>query len=306
VEWHPCVMDLSRRAITRTVVRRVNSLGATPVSSRNLVAWASRLGDRDADAGLRRAVDGKVVLVTGASSGIGRAAAGRFAAAGATVLLVARSEDLLAEVAAEIAAAGGAAYAYRCDLADLDQVDTLVTKVLDQHDHVDVLVNNAGMSIRRKARYSVNRFQDFERPMQLNYFAAVRLTMGLLPTMLERESGQVVNISSWAALLRPARFSGYAASKAALEAWSDSVQGEVLDEGVVFTNVHMPLVRTPMIAPTRLYSRMPALTVDQAASVICDAVVTRSRRVTPLVAGLVGWAESLSPGLGDLIRKNAI
>jgi short-subunit dehydrogenase len=303
-------MDLSRRGFTRAVVRRVNSIGATPISSRNLVARATRIGDRDGNAALRDAVAGKVVLVTGASSGIGRAASVRLAGAGATVLLVARSEDLLAEVAAEIAQTsartGGTAYTYRCDLADLEQVDALVTKVLDRHDHVDVLVNNAGMSIRRKVRHSVDRFHDFERPMQLNYFAAVRLTMGLLPTMVERESGQVVNISSWAALLRPARFSGYAASKAALEAWSDSVQGEVLDDGVVFTNVHMPLVRTPMIAPTKLYRRMPALTVDQAASVVCDAVVSRSRRVTPLVAGMASWAESISPGLGDFLRKNAI
>jgi NAD(P)-dependent dehydrogenase (short-subunit alcohol dehydrogenase family) len=299
-------MDLSRSGLTRAVVRRANRLGATPISSRNLVALATRLGDRDGSAALRDAVAGKVVLVTGASSGIGRAAAVRFAAAGATVLLVARSEDLLAEVVDEIGVRGGTAHAHRCDLTDLEQVDALVAKVLDRHDHVDVLVNNAGMSIRRKVRHSVDRFHDFERPMQLNYFAAVRLTMGLLPTMVERESGQVVNISSWAALLRPARFSGYAASKAALEAWSDSVQGEVLDDGVVFTNVHMPLVRTPMIAPTRLYRRMPALTVDQAANVVCDAVVSRSRRVTPLVAGMAGWAESISPGLGDFLRKNAI
>ena len=299
-------MDLSRRGVTRAVVRRVNSFGATPFSSRSLVGRATRIADRDGSAALREAVAGKVVLVTGASSGIGRAASVRLASAGATLLLVARSEDLLAEVADEIAAAGGTAHSYRCDLADLEQVDALVTKVLDRHDHVDVLVNNAGMSIRRKVRHSVDRFHDFERPMQLNYFAAVRLTMGLLPTMVERESGQVVNISSWAALLRPARFSGYAASKAALEAWSDSVQGEVLDDGVVFTNVHMPLVRTPMIAPTKLYRRMPALTVDQAASVVCDAVVSRSRRVTPLAAGMASWAESISPGLGDFLRKNAI
>ena len=299
-------MDLSRRAITRTVVRRVNSFGATPVSSRSLLARATRFGDRDGSTALRAAVDGKVVLVSGASSGIGRAASVRLAAAGATVLLVARSDDLLAEVVAEVGAAGGTAHAYRCDLTDLEQVDALVTKVLDQHDHVDVLVNNAGMSIRRKVRHSVDRFHDFERPMQLNYFAAVRLTMGLLPTMVERESGQVVNISSWSALLRPARFSGYTASKAALEAWSDCVQGELLDDGIVFTNVHMPLVRTPMIAPTKLYRRMPALTVDQAANVVCDAVVSRSRRVTPLAAGMISWAETISPGLGDLIRKNAI
>jgi short-subunit dehydrogenase len=299
-------MDLSARGLARSVVRQANSFGATPISSRNLLARATRLGDRDGLAALRDAVAGKVVLVTGASSGIGRAASVRFGAAGATVLLVARSEDALVELAREIEAVGGTAYPYPCDLTDLEQVDALATKVLDQHDHVDVLVNNAGMSIRRKVRYSVDRFHDFERPMQLNYFAAVRLTMGLLPRMLERESGQVVNISSWAAVLRPARFSGYAASKAALEAWSDSVQGEVLDEGVVFTNVHMPLVRTPMIAPTRLYRRMPALTVDQAAQVVTEAVVSRSRRVTPLVAAMVSWAESVSPGLGDLIRKNAV
>ena len=299
-------MDLSARGLARSVVRQANSFGATPISSRNLLARATRLGDRDGLAALRDAVAGKVVLVTGASSGIGRAASVRFGAAGATVLLVARSEDALVELAREIEAAGGTAYPCPCDLTDLEQVDALATKVLDQHDHVDVLVNNAGMSIRRKVRYSVDRFHDFERPMQLNYFAAVRLTMGLLPRMLERESGQVVNISSWAAVLRPARFSGYAASKAALEAWSDSVQGEVLDEGVVFTNVHMPLVRTPMIAPTRLYRRMPALTVDQAAQVVTEAVVSRSRRVTPLVAAMVSWAESVSPGLGDLIRKNAV
>jgi NAD(P)-dependent dehydrogenase (short-subunit alcohol dehydrogenase family) len=299
-------MDLSRRGITRAVVRRVNTLGATPVSSRTLVARATRFGDREGNAALHDAVAGKVVLVTGASSGIGRAASVRFAAAGATVLLVARSEDLLGEVVEEIQAADGLAQAYPCDLTDLEQVDALVTKVLDQHRHVDVLVNNAGMSIRRKVRHSADRFHDFERPMQLNYFAAVRLTMGLLPTMVERESGHVVNISSWSALLRPARFSGYAASKAALEAWSDCVQGEVLDDGVVFTNVHMPLVRTPMIEPTKLYRRLPALSVDQAASVVCDAVVSRSRRVTPLAAGMVGWAETISPGLGDIIRKNAI
>jgi NAD(P)-dependent dehydrogenase (short-subunit alcohol dehydrogenase family) len=299
-------MDLTRRGMTRAFVRRANRFGATPISSRNLVGRVTRMGDRDGAIALRRAVEDKVVLVTGASSGIGRAASVRFAAAGATVLLVARSEDLLAEAAAEIGAAGGTSYTYRCDLTDLEQVDALVTKVLDAHDHVDVLVNNAGISIRRKVRHSVDRFQDFERPMQLNYFAAVRLTMGLLPRMTERESGQVVNISSWAAVLRPARFSGYAASKAALEAWSDSVQGEVLDDGIVFTNVHMPLVRTPMIAPTKLYRRMPALTVDEAANVVCDAVISRSRRVTPLVAGMVSWAESISPGLGDLIRKNAI
>ncbi|MCW2855577.1 MAG: short chain dehydrogenase [Marmoricola sp.] len=300
-------MELSGRGIARSVVRRANSFGATPISSRGVFNRAvGRLGDADGSGALHKAVGGKIVLVTGASSGIGRAAAVRMAAAGALVLVVARSEDQLAEVVEEVTEAGGLAVAYRCDLADLEQVDALVTKVLDAHGHVDILVNNAGMSIRRKVRHSQDRFQDFERPMQLNYFAAVRLTMGLLPTMVERESGQIINISSWAAMLHPARFSGYTASKAALEAWSDCVQGEVHDDGIVFTNVRMPLVRTPMITPTKLYSRMPALSMEQAATVVCDAAVSRSRRVTPLVAAWAAFAESISPSLGDAIRKNAI
>ncbi|MET3961331.1 short-subunit dehydrogenase [Marmoricola sp. OAE513] len=300
-------MDLSGRGIAKAVVQRANSFGATPISSRSVLNRSvGRIGDSKGASALRKAVGGKVVLITGASSGIGRAAAVHLAAAGAEVLVVARSEDQLAEVVEEITADGGTAVAYRCDLADFDQIDALVTKVLDRHGHVDVLVNNAGMSIRRKVRHSQERFQDFERPMHLNYFAAVRLTMGLLPTMVERESGQVINISSWAALLRPSRFSGYTASKAALEAWSDCVQGEVLGDGIVFTSVRMPLVRTPMISPTKLYNRMPALTMDQAAEVVCDATVSRSRRVTPLVASWVSFAESISPALGDVIRKNAI
>jgi short-subunit dehydrogenase len=294
-------MELTPRGIARSVVRRANSFGATPISSRGVLNRA--VGGPGA---LKKAANGKVVLVTGASTGIGRSAAVKLAAAGAQVLVVARSEDLLDELVAEIGHAGGTAHAYRCDMTDLEQIDALVTKVLDRHGHVDVLINNAGMSIRRKVRHSVDRFHDFERPMHLNYFAAVRLTMGLLPTMVERENGQVINISSWAAMLHPARFSGYTASKAALEAWSDCVQGEVIDDGVVFTNVRMPLVRTPMITPTKLYSRMPALTMDQAGDVVCDAVVSRSRRVTPLVAAWAAFAESVSPGFGDYLRKNAI
>lgn len=300
-------MDLSPKGLTRAVVIRANTFGATPVSPGGVLSrMLPRPGDHDGLAALRAAVSGKVVLVTGASSGIGRASATRFAAAGAQVILVARSEEVLNEVAEEIAAAGGTAYVHPCDLTDFDEIDALVTKVLDQHGHVDVLVNSAGMSIRRKVQHSADRFHDFERPMHLNYFAAVRLIMGLLPIMVEREQGQVINISSWAAVLRPARFAGYAASKAALETWSDCVQGEVLDDGVVFTNVRMPLVRTPMIAPTKLYRRLPALSMEQAATVVCDAAVSRSRRVTPLVAGCVGLADAISPAVGDKIRQNAI
>ncbi len=185
-------------------------------------------------------------------------------------------------------------------------MDALVKQVLEAHGHVDVVVNNAGLSIRRKVKHSVDRFHDFERPMALNYFAAIRLVSGLLPTMVERRSGQVVNISSWAVQVRPSRFSGYTASKAALEAWSDCVQGEVLDEGIVFTNVRMPLVRTPMIEPTKIYRRIPTLSPDEAAVVVCDAIVNRPRRVSPLASRFISIAEAVSPRAGDRIRKNAV
>ena len=299
-------MSLLRSAVRQLhpAVRRANQLVATPVSRGQLAVVGSRLlRDPGGTAALRRAVEGKVVLVTGASSGIGRASAIRLARAGATVLLVARSRDELDELSAEL---GPHAYAYPCDLTDFDELDALVSKVLDQHGRVDVLINSAGLSIRRKVRYSRERFHDFERPMRLNYFAAIRLTTALLPGMCERENGQIVNLSSWAAQVHPARFSGYTASKAALEAWSDCVQGEVLDDGVVFTTIRMPLVRTPMIEPTRVYRSLPALSADQAAAVVCDAIVRRPRRLSPVGSGMVALAEALSPRAGDLIRKNVV
>ncbi len=286
----------TRRTLTRAVARTANRITVTPVDRSALLPRRS----------LRSAVEHRVVLVTGASSGIGRASAVRLGNAGAVVVLVARTEAALEQVRDEITVAGGTAYAYPCDLADLAQVDALVERVLAAHGQVDVLVNNAGLSIRRKARRSFERFHDFERPMQLNYFAAIRLAGGLLPTMVDRGGGQVVNISSWAVQVRPARFSGYAASKAALETWSDCVQGELLDDGIVFTNIRMPLVRTPMIEPTKIYRRIPALTPDEAATVVCDAIVSRARRVSPLAARMLGLAETLSPRVGDRIRKNAV
>jgi NAD(P)-dependent dehydrogenase (short-subunit alcohol dehydrogenase family) len=295
-------MRLNRKSL----IRAVNRISVTPLDSRvELANPVSRVFDRDG-AALRRAVGGRVVLVTGASSGIGLATAKHLAGAGAVVLLVARSKDLLVDARDEIRAAGGTAYDYPCDLADLEQVDQLVAHVLEEHGHVDVLVNNAGMSIRRRIRKSSDRFHDFERPMQLNYFAAIRLITGLLPVMVARKRGQIVNISSWAVQVRPSRFSGYTASKAALEAWSDCAQGEHLDDGIVFTNVRMPLVRTPMIEPTKVYRRIPALTPEQAAQVVGDAVVRRSRRVSPLAGSMLGLAEFVSPKAADRIRKNAV
>jgi NAD(P)-dependent dehydrogenase (short-subunit alcohol dehydrogenase family) len=288
--------------IVRDAVRTANRLGATPIG----VTGRHRLLGTSSASAVERAARGKVVLITGASSGIGRAAAVQLGAAGAIVLLVARGAEELEAVRAEIVSAGGQAVAYPTDLTDFDELDALVAKVFDQHDHVDVLVNNAGRSIRRKVEHSQDRFHDFERPMQLNYFAAIRLIMGFLPSMRERESGQIINISTWSVQVRPARFSGYTASKAALEAWSDCVQGEVVGDGIVFTTIRMPLVRTPMIAPTRAYRHMPALTPEQAASTISDAIVCRPRRLRPMFSQFLAATDAVSPAAMDRVRGRVI
>lgn len=288
-------------SLARSAAEGITRLALTPIDP---VATTGRVIRRGRP--VERTLAGRIVMVTGASSGIGRATAVRLGAAGAHVIVVARSEDLLAEVVTQIVGAGGTATAHRADLTCEHEIDALVAKTLDQHGHVDVVVNNAGLSIRRKVRHSVDRFHDFERPMQLNYFAPVRLVMGFLPTMVERETGQIVNVSSWAAQLHPPRFSGYVASKSALEAWSDSVQAEVAGDGVVFTNIRMPLVRTPMIEPARLYRSIPALDAATAGDVVVKSILNRSRRVTPPLAMLVGWVDQASTGIGDLIRRTAV
>ena len=255
---------------------------------------------------LRKAVDGKVVLITGSSSGIGEAAAKQLGRAGAHVVLVARSEDQLARVRDDIVAAGGRAWAYPCDLSDFAALDAMVADVLRDLGGVDVLVNNAAHSIRRLVERSEGRFHDFERLIQLNYLAAIRLVMALLPAMRERGAGQIINISSWAVQVRPARFASYVASKAALEAWSDAVQSEVGEDGILFTTIRMPLVRTPMIAPTRLYRRVPALQPDEAAQSIADAIVCRPRRLRPVFSQLIEATEQLSPRAMDRLRKQVM
>ena len=251
------------------------------------------------EAALRRAVAGRTVMITGASSGIGEEAARQVGAAGATVLLVARGADELARIAAEI---GPDAHAMPCDLTDFDAIDGLVAEVVAEHGGVDVLVNNAGRSIRRSVELSLDRFHDFERTMELNYFASVRLILGLLPTMRERGGGQVINVSSAGVQTRTPRFSGYIASKAALEAFSDALQAEMHGDGIRVTTISMPLVRTPMISPTEHYDRFPALTPEEAGRLIAEAIVGRPRRVAPPFAHLVSAVDKLSPETMDAVR----
>ncbi|MEA2391429.1 MAG: hypothetical protein QOK31_1538, partial [Solirubrobacteraceae bacterium] len=257
------------------------------------------------DSSFEGAVNGKVVLITGASSGIGKAAAHKIAAAGGIPLLVARSEDKLTEIKGEIEEAGGTAYTYSADLSDLDSIEDLVKQVMSDHPAVDFLVNNAGRSIRRSVALSYDRFHDFERTMQLNYFGAIKLIVTLLPHFAEQGRGHVVNISSIGAQTSPPRFSAYVASKAALDAWTRCAASEVVGNGVTFTTIHMPLVRTPMIGPTKIYDAFPTLSPDEAADLICEAIRAKPKEINTRLGTFGQVAYSLAPKAVDQILHMA-
>jgi len=257
------------------------------------------------DRSLSAAVRGKVVLITGASSGIGKATAVKVADAGATVLLVARSLDKLEETKREIVAAGGTAHIHRCDLADMEDIERMAEEVLAYHGHVDILVNNAGRSIRRSVALSYDRFHDYERTIRLNYLGAVRLVLALLPTMRARKFGHIINISSIGTQTNPPRFSAYVASKAALDAFSRVIASEVIEDNVHLTTIHMPLVRTPMIAPTRMYDVFPAISPEEAAEMIAKAMVERPKKVATRLGNLGELVYAVAPKLSDSILNTA-
>jgi NAD(P)-dependent dehydrogenase (short-subunit alcohol dehydrogenase family) len=257
------------------------------------------------DRSLSGAVRGKVVLITGASSGIGRATAVKVADAGATVLLVARSIEKLEETKDEIIAAGGVAHIHRCDLADVADVARMAEEVLTYHGHVDVLVNNAGRSIRRSVALSYDRFHDYERTIQLNYLGSLRLILALLPAMRARKSGHIINISSIGVQTNPPRFSAYVASKAALDAFSRVIASEVIDDKVHITTINMPLVRTPMIAPTRMYDMFPAITPEEAAEMITKAMVNKPKKVATRLGNFGELVYAVAPRASDSLLNTA-
>ena len=225
---------------------------------------------------------GKRVLITGSSSGIGEAGAEQFAATGAEVILVARRADLLDEVAARIAESGGTATAIPCDLSDLDAVDALCDTVEQRFGGVDILVNNAGRSIRRSLAESLDRWHDVERTMTLNYYSPLRLIRGLAPGMIERGDGHIINVATWGVLTEaPPLFGVYNASKAALSAVSRVIETEWARKGVHSTTLYYPLVATPMIAPTKAYDGVPALSPQEAGRWMIDAAVHRPVRIAP-------------------------
>jgi NAD(P)-dependent dehydrogenase (short-subunit alcohol dehydrogenase family) len=225
--------------------------------------------------------------------------------AGARVMLVARGEEKLAEVLDEIRQVGGKAWTYACDVSDMGSCDRLIDRIVEEHGSVDVLVNNAGRSIRRSIALSYDRFHDFERTMQLNYFGSLRLIMRVLPGMTARRSGQVINISSIGVLSNAPRFSAYVASKAALDAFSRCASSEFSDAGVSFTTINMPLVRTPMIAPTRVYENVPTITPEEAAQFVKQAVIYRPQRIATRLGIFAQMLHAVAPKVSEIVMNSA-
>jgi NAD(P)-dependent dehydrogenase (short-subunit alcohol dehydrogenase family) len=253
----------------------------------------------------RAAVQGRVAVVTGASSGIGRATAREMARHGARVVLVSRTREKLEALRADIEAAGGTAFVRPTDLADLDDCDAMIRDVLAEHGRVDVLVNNAGRSIRRSVVEELDRFHDFQRTMQLNYFGAVKLMLAVIPGMRERRSGHIINISSIGAQAYPPRFGAYVASKSALAGLSRCIGPELTGDGIAITTIHMPLVRTPMIAPTGMYENFPTISPEEAAEMVMQALLTRGPEVSTRLGKLGEAVDTISPGMLKLVMTGA-
>jgi short-subunit dehydrogenase len=252
---------------------------------------------------LKKRVAGKNILITGASSGIGLTTAHQLADAGAHVILVARTQETLEQVKAEIEARGGHATVFPCDLNDLSSIDAVAKQILTEIDHIDILINNAGRSIRRAVHESVDRFHDFERTMQLNYFGAVRLVMNILPHMMMRRSGHIINISSIGVLANATRFSAYVASKAAMDAFSRCLSAEVNSHKIATTSIYMPLVRTPMIAPTKIYKYVPTLSPEEAADLIAYAIIKRPKKVATNLGRLASITYAIAPDINNKLMS---
>jgi NAD(P)-dependent dehydrogenase (short-subunit alcohol dehydrogenase family) len=268
--------------------------------------WERHLDpDLQIDRTLKGQVKNKVVVITGGSSGIGLATARKVAAAGATTIIVARDPGKLAEARKAIEADGNTAVTYSADVSDAAQCADLVKTVVEEHGGADILVNNAGRSIRRAIENSFDRFHDFERTMSLNYYGALRLTLGLLPTMVKKRRGHVINISSIGVLTNAPRFSAYVASKAALDAWTRCAASEFADVGIQFTTINMPLVRTPMIAPTKIYTQVPTLSPEEAADLVAEAIVYRPVRIATRLGVFGEVLHALLPRVAQVIMNTS-
>ena len=254
---------------------------------------------------LTKSIEGKRILVTGASSGIGRELAVRLGEAGGEVILVSRTREKLDEVAEEVEKLGGKPHVHPADLSDIDDIERLANEIIDEYGGIDILVNNAGRSIRRSVKASYDRFHDYERTMKLNYFGALRLILSFMPGMRERKKGHIINVSSIGVQTNTPRFSAYVASKAALDAFARCVAPEIIGDGVHITTIYMPLVRTPMIAPTNIYDAFPTLTPEEAAQMICDAIIDKPKRLATRLGTFGQVLYAISPKVVDQVMNTA-
>ena len=269
--------------------------------------WAEHLDpDRARRDDPKGPLQGRHVIITGASSGIGRASALAVAARGATVFALARNADALDDLVAEIRANGGAAYAFTCDVTDSTSVEHTVKDILGRFGHVDYLVNNAGRSIRRSVVNSTDRLHDYERVMAVNYFGAVRMVLALLPHWRERRFGHVVNVSSAGVQARNPKYSSYLPSKAALDAFADVVASETLSDHITFTNIHMPLVKTPMIAPSHRLNPVPAISPERAAAMVVRGLVDKPARIDTPIGTLAEAGNYFAPRTGASVFASAV
>lgn len=250
-------------------------------------------------------VSGRTVVVTGASSGIGEALANRLGGAGARVLLVARSAEKLRAMKDAIEARGGTASIYPADLTDAEDTQRAIQAILDDHGCVDILINNAGISIRRSVAKSYERIHDFERTLSLNFLGAVRLIMGFLPGMRAQKDGQILNVSTIGVQVNVPRYGAYIASKAALDAFSRVLAVEVLRDGITVTTIYMPLVRTPMMESTTIYQSFPMRTPDEAVDLIVEGLVHRPKRVAIFAGNLFEFAYGVAPNAIDRVLNAA-
>jgi thioester reductase-like protein/short-subunit dehydrogenase involved in D-alanine esterification of teichoic acids len=304
------ILDVVDLAPTFTATNTAEALRGTGITVPEFATYAPKLwgywadhldpdrARRDDPAG---PLVGKHVIITGASSGIGRASAIAVAERGATVFALARNAEALDELIAEIRAAGGQAYAFTCDVTDSTSVEHTVKDILGRFGHVDYLVNNAGRSIRRSVIASTDRLHDYERVMAVNYFGAVRMVLALLPHWRERRFGHVVNVSSAGVQANGPKYSAYLPSKAALDAFSDVVATETLSDHITFTNIHMPLVKTPMIVPSRRLNPIPPISAEHAAAMVVRGLVEKPARIDTPVGTLADFGNYVTPKLSRRI-----
>ncbi|MGB2939513.1 MAG: SDR family oxidoreductase [Candidatus Dormiibacterota bacterium] len=307
-------LDYMANRATFTATESQKELAGSGIEVPPLRAYAWRIWDYwerhldpelPTERNLRAALEGKVVIITGASSGIGEAVARALGRSGGHLMLVSRTKEKLDELKAKIEAEGGKAWVYPTDLSDLESIGAMLEQVLADHGRVDILINNAGRSIRRSVEESLDRFHDFQRTMQLNYFGAIKLIMGVLPSMMEQHRGQVINVSSIGAQAYPPRFAAYVASKSALEGFSRCMAPEVAHHGITVTNIHMPLVRTPMISPTSIYDNFPIIDADEAAEMVVEAILKRPQEVSTRLGKFGELVDVTAPGFLHLVMTGA-